>query len=99
MNEQMTNLKFCFKHGKTPKETYAILVRVYEYQALSMKCVYELLTVFEKQKSVSDNHRSGRQSISVSDENIEKVRKLILQDCQLTVRMVADERQVNHESV
>ncbi|GFW09923.1 HTH_48 domain-containing protein [Trichonephila clavipes] len=76
MNEQKINLKFCFKLGKTPTETYSMLVRVYENQALSMKCVYEWLTRFrEGWKSVSFKTRSGRPATSVSDENIEKVRK------------------------
>ncbi|GFX63790.1 hypothetical protein TNCV_5032611 [Trichonephila clavipes] len=40
---------------KTPKETYVVLVRVYDDQALSMKRVYELFTYFRKgQESVFD---------------------------------------------
>ncbi|GFV53415.1 hypothetical protein TNCV_4494851 [Trichonephila clavipes] len=50
-----------------------MLVRVYEDQALSMKCVYEWFARFrEGQDSVSDNSRCGRPSTSVSDENIDK---------------------------
>ncbi|GFX38073.1 hypothetical protein TNCV_3836721 [Trichonephila clavipes] len=53
-NEQMINLKFCFKLGKTPKEIYTMLVRAYEDQALSMKCMYKWFTRFrEGQESVS----------------------------------------------
>jgi len=100
MNEQKINLKFCYKLGKTPKETYAMLVRVYEDQAVSMKCVYEWFARFrEGRESVSDNPRSGRPATSVSDENIVKVRKLITNDRRLTVRMIADELQINRESV
>lgn len=40
INEQKINLKFSFKLDKTPKETHAMLVRIFEDQALSMKCVY-----------------------------------------------------------
>ncbi|CAL1274183.1 unnamed protein product [Larinioides sclopetarius] len=36
---------------------------------------------------------------SVSDENSEKMRKLITKDRRLTVRMIADELQINLESV
>ncbi|GFU90157.1 hypothetical protein TNCV_3873611 [Trichonephila clavipes] len=57
-NEQKINLKFCFKFGKTPKETYAMLVRVYEDQALLMKCVYEWFARFrDGRERVSDNSR------------------------------------------
>ncbi|GFU71514.1 hypothetical protein TNCV_1819961 [Trichonephila clavipes] len=37
MNKQKIKLKFCFKLGKTPKETYAILVRVDKDQALPLR--------------------------------------------------------------
>ncbi|GFS47287.1 protein GVQW3 [Trichonephila clavipes] len=93
MNEQKTNLKFRFKLGKTPTETYSMLIRVYEDQALSMKCVYEWFARFrEGQKSVSDNFRSEKPPTSVSNENIEKVSKLIMLDRRLTVRMIAGRR-------
>ncbi|GFU10723.1 hypothetical protein TNCV_262381 [Trichonephila clavipes] len=56
MNEQKINLKFCFKFGKTPKETQVMLIRVYELRALSMNCVYEWFVRFrEGRESVSDN--------------------------------------------
>ncbi|GFU38430.1 transmembrane and TPR repeat-containing protein 1 [Trichonephila clavipes] len=52
-------------------------------------------------ESVSDppQTRSGRLASSVSDENIEKVRKLIPKARQLTVRSIADELQISSESV
>ncbi|PRD30204.1 UNVERIFIED_CONTAM: hypothetical protein NCL1_27131 [Trichonephila clavipes] len=40
------------KLGMTPKETYAMLVRVYEDQAVSMKCVYECSPVFQTAEKV-----------------------------------------------
>ncbi|GFV89251.1 transposable element Tcb1 transposase [Trichonephila clavipes] len=77
MNEQKINLEFCFELSKTPKETYAMMVRVYEDQALSVKCVYEWFTRFQEgMQSVSDNPYSRRLAISVSDENIEKGREI-----------------------
>ncbi|GFV15497.1 hypothetical protein TNCV_4835231 [Trichonephila clavipes] len=53
-----------------------MLVRVYGDQALSMKCVYEWFTLFQKgQEIVSDNLRSERLATSFSDENIERERE------------------------
>ncbi|GFT76086.1 hypothetical protein TNCV_1255651 [Trichonephila clavipes] len=61
------------RFGKTPKETYAMLVRVHEDQALYMKCVYEWLAHFrEGSESVSDKICSGRPGTSVSDKSIKK---------------------------
>ncbi|GFW62967.1 protein GVQW3 [Trichonephila clavipes] len=96
----MTNLKFCFKLGKTPKATYVMLVHVHEDQELSLKCVYEWLARFrEGRESVSHKTCSGRPASSINDENIENVRKLITKNRQLTVSMIAAELQINRESV
>ncbi|GFW81891.1 hypothetical protein TNCV_2885651 [Trichonephila clavipes] len=90
MNEQNISWKFCFKLGKTLKETYVILVRVQEDQALCMKCTYECFVCFrEGQESVSDKTRCGRSETSISVENIEKMRKLIMKDRRSTVRVIA----------
>ncbi|GFV58571.1 hypothetical protein TNCV_2897481 [Trichonephila clavipes] len=53
----------------------------------------------KSRESVSDNPRSGRLVTSVRDENIEKVRKLITKGRQLTVHVIADELQINRESM
>ncbi|GFX62678.1 vacuolar protein sorting-associated protein 13C [Trichonephila clavipes] len=77
--------------GKTPKESYARMVHVYEYQALSMKCVYEWFACFrEGRESVPDKARTGSPVTSISDENIEKGRELITKDRRLSVRMTAE---------
>ncbi|GFY33982.1 uncharacterized protein TNCV_4596901 [Trichonephila clavipes] len=66
-----------------------MLVRVYENQALSMKCLNEWFTSFrEGRESVSDSPRSERLMTFVSDENIEKMSKLVEKDRRLTVRRI-----------
>ncbi|GFT15033.1 hypothetical protein TNCV_4316151 [Trichonephila clavipes] len=61
---------------KAPKEIYVMLVRVYEDQALCVKCEYEneyeKFLKSRKRESVSDNPRSGRLATSISDKNIER---------------------------
>ncbi|GFW03746.1 uncharacterized protein TNCV_2538571 [Trichonephila clavipes] len=75
--------------GKTPKETYSMLVCVYEDQALSMKCVYEWFARFREDRvNASDNPRGERLLTSVNDESIEKMNKLITKYRRLTVRMI-----------
>ncbi|GFW17630.1 HTH_48 domain-containing protein [Trichonephila clavipes] len=70
-------------------ETYSMLVRVYDDQALSMKYVYEWFACFrEGRESVSENPRSESPSTAASYENIEKVSKLIPKDRRLTVYMI-----------
>ncbi|GFW76357.1 hypothetical protein TNCV_1581361 [Trichonephila clavipes] len=77
-----------------------MLERVHEDQALSMKRVYEWLAHFrEGQVSVSDKTRSRKPVTSVSDENIEKVRKLTTKDSRLNMCLIADKLQFDCESV
>ncbi|GFT96054.1 hypothetical protein TNCV_313301 [Trichonephila clavipes] len=67
------------------RKKHVMLVRVREDQALSVKCVNEWFARFrESRESVPDKTRSGRPATSVSDENIEKMRKLITKDLRLT---------------
>ncbi|GFV55909.1 hypothetical protein TNCV_1390251 [Trichonephila clavipes] len=79
--------------GKTPIETYAMRVRVHEDNLskgdISMKCVHKGI----ERESASDKTHSGRSVTSISDENIEKVRKLITK----AVRKIADEPQIKRE--
>ncbi|GFT74395.1 hypothetical protein TNCV_539341 [Trichonephila clavipes] len=81
MNGRKINLKFCFKLGKVLTETYSMLVRFYEDEALSMKCEYEWFThVREDRESLSDHPRSGRHATSISDGNTKQMGKLISKD-------------------
>ncbi|GFV89100.1 uncharacterized protein TNCV_4912991 [Trichonephila clavipes] len=82
--------------GKTSKEAYAILVRVHEDLALSIKFVHKWFARFrDGWKSVSDKTHNERLLTFASDDNMEKMRKLITKDHRLTARMIADELQNN----
>ncbi|GFW51288.1 hypothetical protein TNCV_3254171 [Trichonephila clavipes] len=71
MNEQNINLMLRYDLGKSPTETYSMLVHVYEHQTLSMKRVCEWFARFrEGRKSVSVTPGSGRPVTSSNDENI-----------------------------
>ena len=53
----------------------------------------------EEREKVEDDHRSGRPSTSRTDENVEHVRQKVRSDCRLTVRMIADELDMNSKRV
>ncbi|GFY03086.1 hypothetical protein TNCV_980911 [Trichonephila clavipes] len=93
------NLKFCLKLGKTPKETSAMLVRVYEDQAQSMKCVYEWFSRFRKVGKLFLTTPLAKDWQPPFVTKTEKVRKLITDDRQLTVHMITDELQIHCESI
>ena len=45
----------------------------------------------EGRKDVNNHNRRGRPSTSTTDENIEAVKKIILDNCRITIREVADD--------
>ena len=48
---------------------------------------------------MKDDHRSRRPSTSRTDENVERVRQKVRSDRRITVRMIADELDMNNERV
>jgi len=48
---------------------------------------------------VEDDHRSGGASTSRTEENVQRVRENVRSDRHLTVRMIADELDMNSERV
>ena len=53
----------------------------------------------EGREDVEDDPRSGRPSTSTTEENVEIVRQKVLGDRRLTVRMIANELDMNCERV
>ena len=75
-HEQSINMKFCFKLKKNAKETHEMLKLVYGDAAVTMKMVYRWFEGFRNGcESVEGEGRSGRPSISKSQENVEREAK------------------------
>lgn len=98
--EQRTNIKFCFKLGKSATETVDLMRRVYGDTCLSRAQIFRW---YERFKSgvelIEDEPRSGRPITVRSEELIAKVRERLLQDRCVTVRMMADDYGVNRETI
>ncbi|GBM61602.1 Putative uncharacterized protein FLJ37770 [Araneus ventricosus] len=91
-------VKFCFKLGKT--ETLQMLVKVYDVEEVSKKCVFEWFKCFRDGKEdVEDEQRSGRPPTSTTPDNIERVRRMLADDRRLSLRMIAEELKVSLDSV
>ncbi|KAJ8953538.1 hypothetical protein NQ318_002958 [Aromia moschata] len=76
--EQRVNLKFLVKLGKTFTEAYAMLKEVYGNECLSRTQVFEWFKRFkEGPETTEDDPRHGRLSTSKTDENIEKIAKMV----------------------
>ncbi|GBN67075.1 Putative uncharacterized protein FLJ37770 [Araneus ventricosus] len=95
--QQRVNIKFCFKLGKTAKETHEMLVKV---DTVSKKRVFEWLKRFRDGKEdVKDEPRSGRPPTSTTPDNIERVRRMLADDRRLSLRMMAEESKTSLDSV
>ena len=84
--DQRTNMLFCFKLGKSAKETHEMLITVYEERAVTLKCVYEWFKRFrEGRDTIEDAPRSGRPATARTPDNVQKVKEFLAQDCRVTV--------------
>ena len=98
--KQRTNLKFLVRLGKKPTEALKLLQDVYGDDAMSRTRVFEWHRRFkEGRDDVKDDPRSGIPSTSTTEENVEIVRQKVLGDRRLTVRMTANELDMNSERV
>jgi transposase len=94
--EQWINIKFLVKIGKSGPEICQMLQQDYGEDALKRSTVFKWVQRYrEGQKDPTDNKRSGRPSTSRSDENIDRVHSLMLSDCQMTVQMIADWKNIH----
>jgi len=82
-------VKFCFLLGKMAGETVVMLETTYKEAALGKTQVYEWFSRFRNgELSLADQPRSGRPLTSWTDENIARIRELILEDRRRTDDLV-----------
>jgi transposase len=83
---------FCFKLGKSAFETYELLQKAHGNDSLSRSTTFEWFKRFrEGRESLEDDERSGRATTSRSEQTIQKVRQLVMQDHHITLRMLSME--------
>ncbi|GBO14613.1 hypothetical protein AVEN_150394-1 [Araneus ventricosus] len=92
-------VKFCFKLCKTATVTHEMLVKVYGVEALSKNCVFEWFKRFRDGKEdVEDESRLGRPPTSTTPDNIERVRRMLVDDRRLSLRMIGEELKISLDS-
>ncbi|GFT06497.1 protein GVQW3 [Trichonephila clavipes] len=93
-------IKFCFRLGHNATETFAKLQQAYGDSVLSRAQVFRWFKAFsEGRKSIEDEPRSVRPSVSKITENVVRVRDLVRSDRRLRVRMIGEELNLNHTAV
>ena len=98
--EQRINIKFCVKIGKSASETLALLTVAYGECAMKKSSVFEWHGRFkEGREDVQDDQEVGSQKRKRTDANVDRVRKLVRSDRRLRVRVIAEELNMNRETV
>ena len=98
--EQRVNIKFYFKLQKSAKEAHEMLKSVYGDNVVILKTVYKWYERFKSgNESVEDEQRSGRPSTTKTDENVQKVAKMVRSNRRLTIRELAEELNISYGSV
>ena len=69
-----------------------MLTKAYGESAMSKTRVSEWYKRFQDgREAVEDDERPGRPSTSTTDENVEKVKEMVMNDRRITIRAVADD--------
>jgi transposase len=98
--EQRMNVKFCVKLNKSPSETLEMLKSVYGESTMSKSNVFKWHKRFrEGREDVNDDERSGAPVTKRTDDNVAKIRELVLSDHLLTCRTIADKLDMSKETV
>jgi len=98
--EQRIKIKFCVKIGKSASGTLAILTVAYGEYAMKKLSVFEWHRPFkEGREDVQHDPRSGQPKTRRTDANVDRVRTLVSSDRRLGVRVIAEELNMNRETV
>jgi len=77
-----------------------MLVQVYGHNAMKKIAVYKWVKHFsEGRESVTDEERSGRSATCRTEDNIAKVRQIVRENHRLTVRSIAEQVNIERETV
>jgi [histone H3]-lysine36 N-dimethyltransferase SETMAR len=88
--EQRCAIRFCVRLGKTPTETIALIQQAYGVEADKPATVKKWHKQFrEGRQSVADAPRTGRPVTASTDENVETIRDILLDDRRTTLRHIS----------
>lgn len=97
--EQRICLKFCYSNKISASDALKMLQTAYGDSALSRARVFDWYKSFkEGRTSVENLPHERRPATSVNDENIEKVKKIVLENRRVTEREIASELDISNGS-
>ena len=98
--DQRICIKFCYKNGIQCSNVLEMLKVAFGDSAMSRARVFEWYNRFKNgREDVEDDKRPGRPSTSVTDDTVEKVKKMIMNDHRITIREVAEDVGISYGSV
>lgn len=94
--DQRICIKFCVKNKIKCAEAFRMLTAAYGEATLDQSNVYRWYKMFsEGREDVNDEERAGRPSTSTTNENIDKVKKIVLANRRITVREIAEDLSIS----
>ena len=98
--EQRICLKFCIANGISCVESLKMLEKAYGELTLSKTRAYEWYSEFKSGQDVmEDLLRSGQPSTFSTEVNIPKVKEMATENRHLSLREIAGELSMSHESI
>jgi predicted DNA-binding protein YlxM (UPF0122 family) len=98
--EQRHAIKFRAKLGESAADTYETIQKAFGNDSLSRAQVFRWHKDFANgRETVEDEPRSGRPASVRTSTNVDPVRAFVRQDRRLTIRMIADELNINKSAV
>jgi transposase len=77
-----------------------MLAQVYGDNARKKTSVYKWVKrLSEERETVTDEERSGRPATSETEETVARIRQIVRESCRLTFRRIAEQVNVNRETV
>ena len=90
--DQRICIKFCVKNEIKCNKVCEMLTKAYGESAMSKTRVYEWYKRFQDgREDVEDDERLRRPTTPTTDENVEKVKEMVINDRRITIREVADD--------
>lgn len=97
--EQRVCLKFCVLNGITCSNAYEMLLKAYGDDTLSRTSVFRWYKGFKDGREVVDDlPRPGRPSSVCTDDTVEKVKEMVLENRNTGLREIADTLNMSHET-
>ena len=97
--ERRVCLKFCVSNGIMAMESLKMLQKCFGESTLLRTQVFEWQKAFSEGREVVENFpHASSPSTSVNDDNIENVKKIVLENCRVAFREVAEALNISYGS-